>query len=41
MGLKPYLHTEFDEGSDQYLVCWRGYDSSKDSWLSETELEHS
>ena len=28
-------------GARQYLVHWRGYDSSEDSWLSETELEHS
>ena len=27
-------------GTRQYLVCWRGYDNSEDSWLSETELEH-
>ena len=25
-------------GARQYLVCWRGNNSSKDSWLSETEL---
>ena len=28
-------------GARQYLVCWRGYNSSEDSWLSETELANS
>ena len=28
-------------GARQYLVRWRGYNNSEDSWLSETELANS
>ena len=28
-------------GIREYLVCWRGYDSSEDSWLGVVDLEHS
>ena len=29
------------QGARQYLVCWRGYNSSKDGLLSKTELANS
>ena len=32
---------QVQRGTRHYLVRWRGYDSSEDSWLSEVELEHS
>ena len=39
--VKALLTHKVQQGIRQYLVSWRGYDSSEDSWLSETELEHS
>ena len=24
----------------QYLICWKGYDTSKDCWLKENELQN-
>ena len=39
--VKALITHRVQRGSRQYLVCWRGYDNSEDSWLSEAELEHS
>ena len=39
--VKALLAHRLCRGARQYLVCWRGYDSSEDSWLSETELANS
>ena len=39
--VKTLLSHQVGRGVRQYLVFWRGYDSNKDSWLSEIELEHS
>ena len=39
--VKALLADRLRRGAKQYLVCWRGYHSSEDSWLSETELENS
>ena len=39
--VEALLAHRVQRGTRQYLVRWRGYNSSKDSWLSEVELEHS
>ena len=39
--VEAQLAHRLQRGARQYLVCWRGYNSSEDSWLSETELANS
>ena len=39
--VKALLVHRLCRGPRQYLVHWRGYNSSEDSWLSETELANS
>ena len=39
--VKALLAHRLCQGARLYLVCWRGCNSSEDSWLSETELANS
>ena len=39
--VKALFAHRVQQGTRQYLVCWRGYDNSQDSKLSEADLEHS